>query len=62
VASSPGSLHGQHAFLGEPRKQHSDRRHVLFDCGRRGLALEGFDVGRDRNGLNVFKVLVTGAL
>ena len=36
--------------------------HVLFDCGRRGLALQGFDVGRDRDGLNVFQVLVTGVL
>jgi len=34
---------------------------VLFERGRRGLALEGFDVGRDRDGFNVFEVLVTGA-
>jgi hypothetical protein len=34
---------------------------VLLDCWRRGLALEGLDVGRDRNGLNVFEVPVTGA-
>jgi hypothetical protein len=33
-----------------------------FDRGRRGLALKGLDVGGHRDGLNVFKVLVSGAL
>jgi hypothetical protein len=32
---------------------------VLFDCRRRGLTLQGFDVGCDRDGFNVFEVLVT---
>jgi len=27
------------SFFGKPRKQHSDGGHVLFDRGRRGLAL-----------------------
>jgi hypothetical protein len=35
---------------------------VLFDCGRRGLALEDFDIRRDRDRFNVFEVLITGAL
>jgi hypothetical protein len=35
---------------------------MLFDRGRRGLALEGFDVGCHRDGLNVFEVLIPGAL
>ena len=34
---------------------------MLFDLGRRGLALQGLDVGGDRNRLNVFEVLITGA-
>jgi len=33
---------------------------VLLDRGRRGLALKDFDVGGNRDGLNVFQVLVTG--
>ena len=36
----PGRIHGQHAFFGEPGKQHPDGGHVLFDRGRRGLALK----------------------
>ena len=36
--------------------------HVLFDCGRRGLALKGLDVGGHRDGLNVFEMLIPGAL
>ena len=35
---------------------------MLFDRGRRGKALQGFDVGRDRDGLNVFQVLIPCAL
>ena len=35
---------------------------MLFDRGRRGLAPEHFDISRDRNGLNVFEVLIPGAL
>jgi len=35
---------------------------VLFDGGRRGLALECLDIGRDRNRLDVFNVLISGAL
>ena len=31
-------------------------------CGRRGLALKRFDIRGNRNGLNVFEVLVPGAL
>ena len=34
---------------------------MLFDRGRRGLALQGLDVGRDRDGLNVFELLIAGA-
>ena len=34
---------------------------MLFDCGRRGLALKRFDIRRDRDGLNVFEVLIPGA-
>src|SRR6202011_6277284 len=40
----PGRIHGEHSFFGEPGKQHPDRRHVLFDRGRRGLALKDFDI------------------
>jgi hypothetical protein len=29
----PGRIHGPDAFFGEPGKQHSDCRHVLFDRG-----------------------------
>jgi hypothetical protein len=35
---------------------------VLFDRGRLGLSPEHFDIRRDRNGLNVFEVLIPGAL
>jgi hypothetical protein len=59
-AGNKGDSGGEHSFFGEPGKQHSDGGHVLFDCGWRSLALSGFDVGGHRNGLNVFKVLVTG--
>jgi hypothetical protein len=58
----PGRIHGQHSFFGKPGKQHSDGGHVLFDRGRRGSALQRFDVSRDRDGLNVFKILIPGAL
>jgi len=34
---------------------------VLFDRGRRGLALQGLDVGRDRDRFNVFEVLIPGS-
>ena len=57
----PGRIHGQHSFFRQPGKQHPDRRHVLFDRGRRGLALQGLDVGRDRDRFNVFEVLITGS-
>ena len=49
-------------FFGEPGKQHSDGGHVLFDCGRRDPALQCFDICGNRNGLNVFEVLIPGAL
>jgi hypothetical protein len=58
----PGRVHGEHSLFGKPGKQHPDSGHVLFDRGRCGLALEGFDVGGHRNRFNVFKVLITGAL
>jgi hypothetical protein len=35
----PGRIHGQHSFFREPGKQHPDGGHVLFDRGRRSLAL-----------------------
>jgi hypothetical protein len=35
---------------------------VLLYRGRRGLALQRLDVGGDRDGLNVFEVLIAGAL
>jgi hypothetical protein len=35
---------------------------VLFDRGRRGLALEDFDICGDRDRLNVFEVLIPSAL
>jgi hypothetical protein len=35
----PGRIHGQNSFFGEPGKQHPDCRHVLFDRGRRRLAI-----------------------
>ena len=35
---------------------------MLFDGGKRGLALDGLDVGRNRGGFNVFKVSVAGVL
>ena len=58
----PGRIHGKHAFLGEPGKHPPDRGHVLLDRGRRGLALQRFDVGRDRNRLDVLDVLISGPL
>ena len=58
----PGRIHGEHSFFGQPGKQHPDGRHVLFDRGRRGLALEGLDVGGNRDRFNVFEVLVPGTL
>jgi hypothetical protein len=35
---------------------------VLFDRGRGGLVLKRLDVGSDRDGFNVFEVLITGTL
>jgi hypothetical protein len=35
---------------------------VLFDCGRRGLALKDFDIRGNRDGLDVFELLITSAL
>jgi hypothetical protein len=35
---------------------------VLFYRGRRGLELQRLDIRRDRDGLNVFEVLIPGAL
>jgi hypothetical protein len=35
---------------------------VLFDRGRRGLALQRFDICGDRDGLDIFEVLISGAL
>ena len=35
---------------------------MLLDRGRRGLALEDFDICGDRDGLNVFEVLVSRAV
>jgi hypothetical protein len=58
----PGRIHGEHSFFGEPREQHSDGGHVLFDRGRRGLALEAFDICGNCDRLNVFEVLISGAL
>jgi hypothetical protein len=34
---------------------------VLFNRGRRGLALKDFDIRRDRDRFNVFEVLITGS-
>jgi hypothetical protein len=41
---------------GEPGKQRPDGGHVLFDGWGRGLGLDCFDIGRYRDGVNVFKV------
>jgi hypothetical protein len=57
----PGRIHGEDSLFGEPGKEHLDGGHVLFDRGRRGLALQGLDVGRDRDRFNVFEVLITGS-
>ena len=57
----PGRIHGQDSFFRQPGKQHPDRRHVLFDRGRRSLALQGPDVGCDRDRFNVFEILITGS-
>jgi hypothetical protein len=35
---------------------------VLFDRGRRGPELQNFDICGNRDGLNVFEVLIPGAL
>ena len=35
---------------------------MLFDCGRRGLALQRLDICGDRDRFNVFEVLIPGAL
>jgi hypothetical protein len=35
---------------------------VLFNRGRRGLALERLDLGSDRDWFNVLEVLIPGAL
>src|SRR4029077_12195551 len=58
----PRWIHGQHSFFGKPGKQHPDGSHVLFDRGRGRLALKRLDIGRDRDGLNVFEVVVPGTL
>ena len=58
----PGGIHGQDTLFSQPGKQHPNGGHMLLDRGRRGLALEDFDVRRDRDRFNVFKVLVPGAL
>ena len=58
----PGRIHGKHAFFCQPGKQHPDGGHVLFDRGRRSLALKDFDVRGDRDRFNVFKVLIPSAL
>jgi hypothetical protein len=49
-------------FFGKPGKQHPDGGHVVFDRRRRGPALQRLDVSGDSDGLNVFKVLISGAL
>jgi hypothetical protein len=54
MASTPFSV--------SQEKQHSDGRHVLFDRGRRSPALQHFDICGNRDGLNVFEVLIPGAL
>jgi hypothetical protein len=58
----PRRIHAEHSFFGQPREQHPDRRHVLFDRGRRGMALKRLDIRRDRDRFNVFEVLIPGAL
>jgi hypothetical protein len=58
----PGRIHGQHSFFGQPREQHPDGGHVLFDSGRLGLALEDFDICGNRDRFNVFEVLIPSAL
>ena len=35
---------------------------MLFDCGRRDPALKDFDIRRNCDWLNVFDILITGAL
>jgi hypothetical protein len=50
----PGRIHGQDAFFGKPGKHHPNGGHVLLDRSRRSLALQRFDVGRNRDGLNLF--------
>jgi 5'-deoxynucleotidase YfbR-like HD superfamily hydrolase len=57
----PGGIHGEHAFFGEPGKQHSDRGYVLLDRGRRGPALKDFDICGDRDRFDVFEVLIPGS-
>jgi hypothetical protein len=54
IASTPFSV--------SERKQHSDGGDVLLDSWRSGLAPKRLDVGRHRNGLNVFEMLIAGAL
>jgi hypothetical protein len=44
------------------KPQHPDGGHVLFDRGRRGPELQNFDICGNRDGLNVFEVLIPGAL
>jgi hypothetical protein len=57
-----GRIHGEHSFFGEPGKQHPDSGHVLFDRRRRGPALKDFDVCGHRDRLDVFEVLIPGAI
>ena len=58
----PGRIHGEHSFFGKPGEHHPDGRHVLFDRGRRGLALKCLDICGDRDRFNVFELLIAGAL
>ena len=60
-AVMPG-IHRQHSFFPEPGKQHPDRSHMLFDRGRRGLALKRLNIRSNGDRFNVFEVLITGAL
>ena len=55
----PGRIHGQHSFFGEPGKQHPDGGQVLFDG--RGRASMVFDVDRDMDRFDIFKIGETGS-
>jgi hypothetical protein len=58
----PDRIHCEHSFFGKPGKQHADRGHVLFNRGRRGPALQRFDIRGNRDWFNVFEVLIPSAL